>query len=128
MAIKYNIAERGNPGAPDQPKKFYANAKADGEVTFRRVSKEIAQGSTTVSDTDVLAVLNDLNKVLVNHLSEGRIVRFGDFGSFQAVITSDGTESADKFNSALIRKAKIRFRPGIDLVEMLKNVKFEKMK
>ncbi len=128
MAIKYKIVSRGNPAAPSQPKQFYANANADGEVTFRKVSKEIAKGSTTVSDTDVLAVLNDLNKILVNHLSEGRIVRFGDFGSFQAVITSDGAEAADKFNSALIKKAKIRFRPGIDLVEMLNNVTFEKMK
>lgn len=112
MPVKYVVTEKGNPAKPEEPKKFYAQAKADGEVSFRKLSKEIAQGSTTVSDTDVLAVLNDLTKLLRDHLSEGRIVRFGDFGSFQVSVSSSGAETAEKFNSSLIRGAKINFRPA----------------
>jgi len=57
MAVKYVVVEKGNPGNPTAPKKWYATAKASGELTFKKLSKEIAEGSTTVSDTDVLAVL-----------------------------------------------------------------------
>ena len=128
MPVQYSLSEKGNPGNPTAPKKFYANAKSTGEVTFRSLSKEIAGGSTTVSDTDVLAVLNDLSKALAKHLSEGRIVRFGDFGSFSLRLSSEGAETSDKFNNSLIKGAKITFRPGIDLKEMLSVVKFEKAK
>lgn len=48
MPVKYNLSEKGNPGNPAAPKKFYANAKSTGEVTFRSLSKEIAEGSTTM--------------------------------------------------------------------------------
>lgn len=128
MPVKYNLSEKGNPGNPAAPKKFYANAKSTGEVTFRSLSKEIAEGSTTVSDTDVMAVLNDLTKVLSRHLSDGKIVRFGDFGSFQISVSSEGAETASKFNANMIKGAKILFRPGIDLRDMLATVKYEKEK
>jgi predicted histone-like DNA-binding protein len=90
MAVNYVLVERGNPGKPEAPKKFYAQAKSIGALTLRKLSREIAEGSTTVSDTDVLAVLNDLTKVLKRHLDNGEIVRFGDFGTFQVALTSDG--------------------------------------
>ena len=128
MPVKYNLSEKGNPGKPEAPKKFYANAKSTGEVTFRSLSKEIAGASTTVSDTDVMAVLNDLTKVLSRHLSDGRIVRFGDFGSFQVSISSEGAEKAEKFSASMIKGAKILFRPGVDLRDMLATVKYEKEK
>jgi len=128
MPVKYNLSEKGNPGDREAAKKFYANAKSSGEVTFRSLSKEIASGSTTVSDTDVMAVLNDLTKALSRHLADGKIVRFGDFGSFQISLSSEGAETAEKFNASMIKGAKILFRPGLDLKEMLSTVKYEKEK
>jgi len=128
MSVNYVVVERGHPGNPEVPKKFYAQAKSSGELTFRKLSKEIAQGGTTVSDTDVLAVLNDLTKILCRHLENGEIVRFGDFGTFQVTLASDGAETAAKFNASLIRKPKVTFRPGIDLREMLAVLKYEKVK
>ena len=126
MSVSYVLVERGNPGKPEVPRKFYAQAKSSGELTFRNLSKEIASGSTTVSDTDVLAVLNDLTKILRRHLENGEIVRFGDFGTFQISLTSTGSETAEKFNAALIKKPKVNFRPGIDLKEMLAVLKYTK--
>jgi len=128
MSVNYVLVERGNPGNSDAPKKFYALAKSSGELTFRKLSKEIAQGGTTVSDTDVLAVLNDLTKILCRHLENGEIVRFGDFGTFQIALTSEGAETASKFNASLIKRSKVTFRPGIDLKEMLAVLKYEKAK
>ena len=69
MPVKYNVVERKNLLDKTATPKFYASAKADGEISLKALAKEIAQNSTTVSDTDVLAVLNDLTEVLVRHLS-----------------------------------------------------------
>jgi predicted histone-like DNA-binding protein len=128
MAVSYVIVARKNPMKPEEPKKFYAQAKSSGELTFRKLSKEIAEASTTVSDTDVMAVLNDLVKTLRRHLENGEIVRFGDFGSFQITISSESAEDAEKFHSSMIKSAKVTFRPGIDLKEMLPNLKYQKGK
>ena len=128
MAVKYNVIERKNLLKPTEAPKFYASAKADGEVSFKALAKEIAGAGSTVSDTDVLAVLNDLTKVLVKYLAEGKIVRFGDFGSFQVSVSSNGAETAEKFTASNITGNKIQFRPGVDLKAMLATVKYEKMK
>ena len=128
MAIKYNIIERKNILKPSEPAKFYASAKADGEISFKALAKEIAAAGSTVSDSDMLAVLNDLNKLLIKHLSEGKIVRFGDFGYFQVIVSSTGAETEAKFSSSNITGNKIQFRPGAELKAMLATAKYEKIK
>ena len=128
MAVKYVVVERANMLDRTAPKKTYAQAKGSGVLTLKQLGKEIAEGSTTVSDTDVLAVLNDLTKLLKRHLDNGEIVRLGDFGTFQVTLSSEGAESEAKFHPSLIKKGKVTFRPGVDLKEMLNNLKFEKVK
>ena len=128
MAVKYNVIERKNPLKPTEASKFYASAKADGEVSFKTLAKEIVAAGSTVSDSDMLTVLNDLNKLLIKPLSEGKIVRFGDFGSFQISVSSEGVEKADKFTANNITGNKIQFRPGAELKAMLATVKYEKIK
>jgi predicted histone-like DNA-binding protein len=128
MAVNYVVIPKGNPAVPTAPKKYYAQAKSRGDLTLKKLSKEISEGSTTVSDTDVLAVLNDLTKVLNRHLENGEIVRFGDFGTFQISISSEGAETEAKFNQSLIKNAKVAFRPGVDLKDMLARLKYEKVK
>jgi predicted histone-like DNA-binding protein len=125
MAVKYTVSEKGNPLQPQQPKKWYANAKSTGDTTLRALGKEIAQRST-VSPADTQAVLVALTEVLTEHLSEGKIVRLGDFGAFQVSIGSEGAETEAKFNVSMIKTKKVTFRPGIDIKEMLNNLKFEK--
>jgi nucleoid DNA-binding protein len=65
--------------------------------------------------------------VLVEHLADGKIVRLGDFGAFQVSVGSEGAETEAKFNASMIKSSKVIFRPGIDLKEMLNNLKFEKL-
>ena len=126
MSVKYTVSERGNPLQPQQPKKWYANAKSAGNTTLRTLGKEIAARST-VSPADTQAVLVALTEVLVEHLADGKIVRLGDFGAFQVSISSTGADTEAKFNASLIKGGKVIFRPGIDLKEMLNNLKYEKV-
>jgi predicted histone-like DNA-binding protein len=126
MAVKYTVSERGNPLNPTQPKKWYANAKSTGDTTLRALSKEIAARST-VSPADTQAVLVALTEVFVQNLAEGKIVRLGDFGAFQVNVSSEGAETEAKFNASLIKGSKVVFRPGIDIKEMQKSLKYEKV-
>ena len=127
MAVKYNVIQKAYPGDSGGLKKFYASSVADGEVSLRNLSKEIAQTSS-VSESDVYATLIDLAKMLSKHLSDGKIVRLGDFGSFQISISSEGMDAMNKVNSASIKSAKILFRPGLDLRDTLATLKYEKKK
>ena len=127
MAVKYNVIQKAYPGDPTGPKKFYANSIADGEVSLRNLSKEIAQTSS-ISESDVYATLIDLAKMLSKHLADGRIVRLGDFGSFQISLSSEGADAANKVNASLIKGSKILFRPGLDLRDTLATLKYEKKK
>ncbi|MDR1180852.1 MAG: HU family DNA-binding protein [Bacteroidales bacterium] len=126
MAVKYSLTEKGNPLRPGDPKKWYANSKSAGSITLRALGKEITQRST-VNHADTVAVLEALTQVLTERLAEGNIVRFGDFGSFQVSIGSEGVEKPEKFNTNLIKTRKVTFRPGVDIRDMLKNLKFEKL-
>jgi hypothetical protein len=79
MTVSYTFTPKENPGNPEALRKFYAQAKSNGELTLRKLSKDISEGSTTVSNIDVLAVYNNLTKMLRRYLSNGEIVRFGSF-------------------------------------------------
>lgn len=74
-----------------------------------------------------MAVLNESIKLLKKHLSDGKIVRFGEFGAFQVSISSEGAETEDKVTASKIKSNKIVFRPGLELKEMLATAKYEKV-
>jgi len=44
-------------------------------------------------------------------LLEGKILRLGDFGSFNITISSEGVTTADKFTTAMIKGNNLNFRP-----------------
>lgn len=35
MLVQYTLTQKANPSKPEVPKKFYANAKSSGEVSFK---------------------------------------------------------------------------------------------
>lgn len=126
MAVPYVVVEKGNPQKPDEPKKFYAQSKSSGEITFKQLALEISSKSS-LNSGDVFNVLEVLSQVMNRELSEGRIVRLGDFGSLQISIASEGAEASEKFNASYIKNAKITFRPGKDLRMILNNLQYKKV-
>jgi predicted histone-like DNA-binding protein len=126
MAVPYVLIERGNPQKPEEPKKFYAQAKNSGEISYKILAKEIASKSS-LNAGDVFNVLEVLTQVMNREISDGRIVRLGDFGSLQLSISSDGVEVAEKFNPTHIKNSKIIFRPGKDLKMIMNNIEYKKV-
>ena len=121
----YRLIQKIMPGKPDDPKKWYAIGVSRGEITLRDLYREIALIST-VSPVDTAAVVEAFLQLVPKYLCDGQIVRLGDFGSFSLRISSEGAETEGAFKSSMIKDAKIHFRPGKEVENVLNNLAFEK--
>lgn len=99
------------PGVENAPKKYYAKAQANGEITMDEIAEDISY-ATSLTDGDVLNALRALIQQINKNLAAGKIVRLETFGSFQIQLQSEGAETEKKFTSSNITGASIQFRPG----------------
>ena len=86
----------------------------------------ILRHSTTVSKTDIQAVLTILGEELASLLAKGHSVHLGELGYFHVTLKSKGVLEEKDVNPSIIEEAKIRFVAGSVLKKELKNAKFEK--
>ena len=118
--VTYSVVPRINPREKNDPPKYYAQAQASGDVNIREMSERI-QASCTVTKADVYAVLVSMEDVIIE------IVRLGDLGTFQIGVSGKGTLTEEEYDSSLIQKARINFRPGIALSGILTNLTYAKV-
>ena len=125
-SVTYSVVPRINPRDKEAAPKFYAQAQARGDVNIREMASRI-QGTCTVTKADVYAVLVALEDVIVEALQNGEIVRLGELGTFQVGLSSKGAVTSEDYDTSLIRKARINFRPGLTLAGMLSSLSFSKV-
>ena len=125
-SVTYSVVPRINPRDKEAAPKFYAQAQARGDVNIREMATRI-QGSCTVTKADVYAVLVALEDVIVEALQNGEIVRLGELGTFQVGLSGKGAVTSEDYDTSLIRKARINFRPGLTLAGMLDTLSFSKV-
>ena len=124
--VTYSVVPRINPREKNDPPKYYAQAQASGDVNIREMSERIQQ-TCTVTKADVYAVLVSMEDVIIDALKSGEIVRLGDLGTFQIGVSGKGTLTEEEYDSSLIQKARINFRPGIALSGILTNLTYAKV-
>ena len=124
--VTYSVVPRINPREKNDPPKYYAQAQASGDVNIREMSERI-QASCTVTKADVYAVLVSMEDVIIDALKSGEIVRLGDLGTFQIGVSGKGTLTEEEYDSSLIQKARINFRPGVALSGILTNLTYAKV-
>ena len=125
--VTYSVSPRINPRDKEAAPKFYGHVQASGDIDLREMSERI-QATCTVHKSDVFAVLVALEDVITEALKSGEIVRLGDLGTLQIGISSKGAETEEDFSDALIKKARINFRPGSAIVGVLSNLTYSKVK
>ena len=125
-SVTYSVVPRRNPSEKGTPPKFYAQAQARGEVNIREMSERIQQ-SCTVHKSDVYAVLVALEDVISEAIQNGEIVRLGDLCTLQVSLTGKGALTEEDYNTSLIKRAKINFRPGTALANALASLSFSKV-
>lgn len=126
MSVKYSVVPRKNPMNPESPKKFYAQAQSAGILDFESICQTIADRGTCIKG-DVMAAIDGLIYSMKQGLSDGRIIRLGEFGSFQIAVGSRASASEKEFHSGLIKKTRIVFRPGKLLTDMVKVLGFSQV-
>ena len=124
--VTYSVAPRINPRDKEAPPKYYGRVQANGDVNIREMSERIQQ-TCTVHKADVQAVLLALEDTITDALKSGEIVRLGDLGTFQIGISSKGALTEEDYDTSLIKKARINFRPGSALVGVLSNLTYQKV-
>ena len=110
--IKYFVKSRKNP--IDKTTKFYAQIASPEPIDVEAIARRIA-ANCTLTRHDILACLSAFQEQLINSLQEGKSVRLADLGSFRVTLSSQGTDTAEEFNSSHIRGLRIRFTPAARL-------------
>ncbi len=115
--LNYKVV--GRVKANTQESMFYAQVSAVTPMTLDQVS-DLISSRTTVSPSDVKAVLDAVQYEVRNALLDGKSVRLGDLGSFRPTIASKAALSAEAFLSSNIKGVRVRYTPSASLVRGLK--------
>lgn len=125
MAIRLKAIKLKMPGeTAGSNDKYIGRAVSSGEVGLRELSKRIEKMST-MSGADIRGVLFALIDVTADWLSEGKIVRLGELGSFRISVNSQIEDSEDKVNGKSIKNAKIIFTLGEEFKDMIKALEYK---
>ena len=122
----FKVVQLANPSDRTAPKKYYARVVSSGDITLTELSEMIADIST-VSRVDVLAVLEAFVMLMSRQLRNGKTVRLGNLGSFSLSGSSLGFDTEAEVNANSIKSVRVNFRPGREILDSLKTVKFTKV-
>ena len=105
---RFNAGTKANPSYKWIPRAVLVGKP----VTVKDISKRIAAEST-VSETDVVAVLTSLPSVMGMYMGLGRSVKLSGIGTFQYTINCTGTavDSPDKVSARQITDVRVRVQP-----------------
>ena len=123
--LKYKTLARKKAGVKNGPIKYYASMVIDGEVGLLELCQEIERIST-VSEADIMAVLTSLVAVVPEKLTNSKIVRLGDLGSFRPSIGSHGSDKEEEVSRSSIRSNKVIFTPGKRVLKAMKGAEYKK--
>jgi predicted histone-like DNA-binding protein len=128
MPINISVSPRINPRDKEAAPKFYGKVQTRGTVTFDTLADDIAY-ATTLTDGDVSNVLRALVKQIKKHLADGKIVNLDGLGTFQFQISGKGAVTEKDYNTSLIQKVRIQYRPGrlVREVQNLTTLQFKKV-
>ncbi|MBW1296012.1 HU family DNA-binding protein [Aquimarina litoralis] len=125
MSVNFKPIARRDPRDSTAIPKHYALVVSSGITDIDQLSTLVSDGST-VTQADVYAVIIRLVKTIQGELSQGRTVRLGKLGSFSLGVNSEGADTPEEVTPSLIKRTKIRYRPSIELNNMLKTLRFTK--
>jgi predicted histone-like DNA-binding protein len=123
MAIKCFKLKRqiNNNGAVVD--KYIATMQVGEKIDFERIAEMIEKRST-VSNSDILAVLSELETVMCWVMEEGHPVTLGLLGTFYPSMTAKACDNPKDVTKDTITKFKCIFKPSKYLKKKFKEVEF----
>lgn len=124
--MKYKIVKRQNPQDRSQEKYYPAPVYSD-EIGIDELAGEISY-ATSMTPTDVKAVLEGLLNVMPNHLRRGAKIKLDRFGTFKVVFGGCGQENEEDVTAADIEGARISFIGASEMKKaVLTDMPFQKV-
>ena len=123
MSLLFNPAQRVNPAAPEEPKKWYPVIRSTGMKKERDVAKEIAD-ETTLNPKEAEMAIYQLEKIMLRWLLEGKTVQLGELGTFRITAKCTGVDSEEEVTATQIKKLNLRFQPSVRLKESIAKAHF----
>ena len=131
MSVKYRKVVNNRKNSKTKGK-VYGRAVVDGVIDTKEIAGKISK-RCTLTEPDIIAVINALETEIGYGLSDGKRVVLDGFGSFKVGLTTTPADSAKKFTSANIKGMHVIFLPATEMEQgkrvknMLKGVKAEEM-
>lgn len=137
MSVKYKLIQDNRETSKFRGQ-WYARATVSSVVTLKQMAEKIER-STTVTRSDILAVLDGLSSVMQEELLNGNRVIFDGIGSFKVGMSSGPAATPEEWTTTKnLRGSHIVFRPEtVDHVSqgrrtrsarVLQEVKFEELR
>jgi predicted histone-like DNA-binding protein len=127
MPVHFKMTPKKNIMVSPPEIKYYPCAVSQGEVDLNHLSKIIAS-RCSMSKADCFGVVMALSEVLGESLSEGRIVKIDNLGSFQLSLSGTPADTTDELGKTNIKKAKINFKPAKELNKRLRDIVYKRVR
>ena len=109
-------------------KRWYAKEVTVGRSTLAMIARSIST-KTTLTHTDIIAVLNACVEDIGDRLRSGQIVELGDLGNFQLIIRNNGGAQTEKsWTPDLIKGAHLLHRATKTIKSITNDVPFNRWK
>jgi len=129
MAILFDWYENPKPAdKQDEEQTLHPRIRLNGSITTAELGRLIQQ-SSSLTDTDVSAVLDALSHYMGRELSEGRQVHLNGIGYFSPTLTcTDTVTVGTKRKSTFVKLKAIDFRPDKALWSEIGVIKVKPLK
>jgi predicted histone-like DNA-binding protein len=114
------------PEALPEDKLYYAQTRATRTYSFDEVCED-ATDTSTLSTGDLKLALDRVVMLMVKSLRKGEVVHLGELGNFQLLARSRGAETPEEFSQSYFKRARLLFRPGARLRDMITVVDCERI-
>lgn len=100
---KFNLVQKGKPGNPDEPKKWYAVPQTREAQSVKAMTRSATENTST-APIEMEAALDLLGKYASEQLLQGHTVKVGDLGTLRITFKSDGVANINDFNAGVMIK------------------------
>ena len=127
MAVSFKMLPKKNNLATPPEIKYYPCAIHNGEDDLDSLA-DIVASQSTISKADCYGVIMALTKAISESLAEGRIVRIDSLGTFQITLEGLPANSLEELGKANIKRAKIVYKPALNMKKKLKGLTYKRIK
>lgn len=131
MSVKYRKVINNRKNSPTKGK-VYGRAVSGEELYIKEIASNIS-GRCTLTEPDIIAVINALETEVSKGLAQGRRVVLEGFGAFKVGLTTTPADTAKQFTVNNVKSMHVIFQPAIEMDQgkriksMLKGVRVEEM-